>query len=103
VPVACNYVEAPLNFRPTYKLDIGTDMYDTGSKKRIPAWTDRILYVPNGLNCLAYNADFSLQTSDHRPVYASFAVKIDCDVSSSSAQEAKTPSFSSESQVCAIM
>lgn len=40
-----NFTEPPLNFRPTYKLDIDSDAYDSGSKKRIPAWTDRVLYV----------------------------------------------------------
>ena len=73
------YLEPPLNFRPTYKLDVGTDnTYDTGPKNRIPAWTDRILYVEAAcLQCLAYNADFSINTSDHKPVYATFAVDVE--------------------------
>ena len=36
--------EASLGFNPTYKFDRGTDVYDSGEKKRIPAWTDRILF-----------------------------------------------------------
>lgn len=73
-----NSIEAPLNFKPTYKYDVGTDVYDTSSKGRIPSWTDRILYVPRpGVQCLAYNADESVKTSDHRPVYASFSVDIE--------------------------
>jgi hypothetical protein len=70
-------IEGPLHFKPTYKLDRDSDDYDTGPKRRIPAWTDRILYVDRGLQCLAYNADMSLRTSDHRPVYASFKLEIE--------------------------
>lgn len=33
------------------------------------------------MQCTAYNADFSLKTSDHRPVYASFAARVDVDES----------------------
>ena len=71
------FVEAPLNFKPTYKLDIGSDDYDTGKKRRAPAWTDRVLYVEQpGFTCTAYNSDVSLRTSDHRPVYASFVAAV---------------------------
>ena len=33
------YEEGPLLFRPTYRYDVGTDIYDTSEKMRIPAWT----------------------------------------------------------------
>ena len=39
------YREGPLNFRPTYKFDSGSDVYDTSSKRRVPAWTDRVLFA----------------------------------------------------------
>ncbi|XP_077422631.1 inositol polyphosphate 5-phosphatase K-like isoform X5 [Vanacampus margaritifer] len=47
------FEEGPLDFQPTYKFDVNTDTYDSrlyrtwfafNSKKRKPAWTDRILW-----------------------------------------------------------
>lgn len=40
------FTEGPLYFRPTYKLDVGVDRYDSGPKRRVPAWTDRVLFKP---------------------------------------------------------
>jgi len=125
------FAEGPLHFRPTYKYDVGTQVYDSSSKGRIPSWTDRILYVPrsNGcVKCLAYNAVTDLVTSDHRPVYASFEVKLQhrhlpnetaeglsVDTGEASGGnggarmnmigggDRSSPQFTSESQVCTIM
>ena len=39
--------EAPINFRPTYKFDKHSQEpldYDSSEKRRVPAWTDRILF-----------------------------------------------------------
>lgn len=33
--------EAPIQFLPTYKFDIGCDIYDTTSKQRTPSYTVR--------------------------------------------------------------
>ena len=87
-------------FRPTYKFDKGKDTYDSGPKKRIPGWTDRILFTPYALKCLTYNSEPSIRTSDHRPVYASFLLDVNLDGVSALAQGQK---FSSESQVCSVM
>lgn len=39
--------EAPITFRPTYKFDkytLDPFGYDSSEKRRVPAWTDRILF-----------------------------------------------------------
>ena len=39
--------EAPISFRPTYKFDKHSAEpldYDSSEKRRVPAWTDRILF-----------------------------------------------------------
>jgi hypothetical protein len=113
---AVSPTEGPLNFKPTYKYDVGTAVYDTSSKGRIPSWTDRILYVPrDGVLCTAYSADDSVLTSDHRPVYASFQVDLRLSTEAEagpagegaalgeSAGTGTSPEFTSESQVCTIM
>ncbi|KAH8129597.1 hypothetical protein ACSS6W_006531 [Trichoderma asperelloides] len=71
------YSEARINFMPTYRFDIGTDVYDTSEKARIPAWTDRVLRKGAILRQTAYDSAPTLMFSDHRPVYATF----DCRVS----------------------
>jgi hypothetical protein len=39
-----SFSEAEVDFGPTYKFDVGTDNFDTSSKRRTPAYTDRILF-----------------------------------------------------------
>lgn len=50
--------EGEIDFCPTYKFDIGTDIYDTSSKQRVPSYTDRILFLqnPNQLKQLHYKS-----------------------------------------------
>ncbi|KAK2466082.1 hypothetical protein APHAL10511_001724 [Amanita phalloides] len=69
------YQEGPLLFRPTYRYDVGTDNYDTSEKSRIPAWTDRILYLGSQLDLTKYSRA-ELRGSDHRPVFAIFRAEI---------------------------
>ncbi|KAL1402580.1 hypothetical protein pipiens_006028 [Culex pipiens pipiens] len=88
--------EAKITFPPTYKYDPGTQRFDTSSKQRAPAYTDRILYKfkpmavtavhrrtssiagkghhhpPVPVTCLAYDSVQSIITSDHKPVWALF-------------------------------
>ncbi|GMH93485.1 hypothetical protein TL16_g12642 [Triparma laevis f. inornata] len=79
-PVFEGYAEGPLNFKPTYKFDKGSDNYDTSKKKRIPSWTDRILWKkqadPDAIKVLSYASANDIKTSDHRPVYGSFECKL---------------------------
>ncbi|KAL3477830.1 SacI homology domain-containing protein [Aspergillus californicus] len=69
------YNEGHVMFPPTYKYDVGKDIYDTSEKARIPAWCDRILWKGSDLRQLQYDVA-DLRLSDHRPVWASFACTI---------------------------
>ncbi|KAL0841173.1 hypothetical protein ABMA28_014916 [Loxostege sticticalis] len=94
-----DFREAPITFPPTYKYDPGSQQFDTSSKQRAPAYTDRILYkaksltansssafsglrrissapASSGLKCLAYNSVQSVCTSDHKPVWALFSAAL---------------------------
>ena len=72
------FVEAPITFKPTYKFDAESDSYDTGEKRRAPAYTDRILYKGRGaetIRALQYDACSQMRTSDHRHVFALLEVR----------------------------
>lgn len=75
-----NFKEQEINFAPTYKFDRGTDTYDTSEKQRCPAWTDRILWKENGSHSrvrpIAYESAQSIRISDHKPVLATFLLRI---------------------------
>ncbi|XP_017844552.2 LOW QUALITY PROTEIN: inositol polyphosphate 5-phosphatase E [Drosophila busckii] len=88
------FMEANITFPPTYKYDPGSQNFDTSSKQRAPAYTDRILFkyrqvqglvirrqstVPGVstptqpyVQCLLYDSVPSITTSDHKPVWALF-------------------------------
>ncbi|OWZ21598.1 Inositol polyphosphate 5-phosphatase [Phytophthora megakarya] len=76
--VFTHFKEGQLNFRPTYKFDKRSDVYDSSAKQRIPSWTDRVLYLSNNkaydIELLSYRSQMSFRTSDHRPVCATFQV-----------------------------
>ncbi|KAK4873733.1 hypothetical protein RN001_013093 [Aquatica leii] len=78
------FFEANITFPPTYKYDPGTQIFDTSSKQRTPAYTDRILYKQKAnrrlsgqsdtipLQCLIYDSVPTITTSDHKPVWGVF-------------------------------
>ncbi|GKV06166.1 hypothetical protein SLEP1_g18087 [Rubroshorea leprosula] len=85
--------EALIRFPPTYKFERhrpGFAGYDSGEKKRIPAWCDRVIYRDNrsgegndcSLQCpvvssiLLYEACMDVTESDHKPVRCKLHVKI---------------------------
>jgi len=72
------YVEGPVSFPPTYKYTRGTDTLNLSDPpdKRIPAYTDRILYKHTDrlqANLDLYNMG-KLTESDHKPVAALFTL-----------------------------
>ncbi|OMO97718.1 Inositol polyphosphate-related phosphatase [Corchorus olitorius] len=78
--------EALIRFPPTYKFERHRPGYDSGEKKRIPAWCDRVIYRDNrsgavsecSLECpivssiLLYEACMDVTESDHKPVRCKF-------------------------------
>lgn len=85
--------EAVIRFPPTYKFEKhqpGLAGYDSGEKKRIPAWCDRILFRDSrstsastcSLDCpvvssvLQYEACMDVTDSDHKPVRCIFNVEV---------------------------
>lgn len=72
--------EGKIYFAPTYKYYNNSDAY-TGeivkskSKRRAPAWCDRILWHGDGIRQLSY-VRRELRVSDHRPVCATFLVDV---------------------------
>uniref|UniRef100_A0A8C3K252 Phosphatidylinositol polyphosphate 5-phosphatase type IV n=1 Tax=Calidris pygmaea TaxID=425635 RepID=A0A8C3K252_9CHAR len=73
------FQEADINFRPSYKFDIGKDSYDTTSKQRTPSYTDRVVFrsrYRDDIQAVKYSSCPVIKTSDHRPVFALFRVKV---------------------------
>uniref|UniRef100_A0A671RG29 Phosphatidylinositol polyphosphate 5-phosphatase type IV n=1 Tax=Sinocyclocheilus anshuiensis TaxID=1608454 RepID=A0A671RG29_9TELE len=73
------FQEAAIQFPPTYKFDIGCDVYDTTTKQRTPSYTDRILYrnrQADDIKVVKYTSCSSIKTSDHQPVIGMFQVKL---------------------------
>ena len=70
------FTDIPVAFMPTYRFDIGTCTYDTSDKKRIPAFTDRILYwarsrrYQDAIRVLSMQSFPVISSSDHKPVRA---------------------------------
>jgi hypothetical protein len=65
------FEEMPILFKPSYKFDPGTLTYDTGDKKRSPAYCDRVLIASNDnitYETNKYTCFYDAMHSDHRPV-----------------------------------
>ncbi|KAM6170136.1 phosphatidylinositol polyphosphate 5-phosphatase type IV [Rhynchocyon petersi] len=73
------FQEPDIHFLPSYKFDIGKDTYDSTSKQRTPSYTDRVMYRSRHKDDICpvrYSSCPSIRTSDHRPVYGLFQVKV---------------------------
>lgn len=72
------FAEQEIRFPPTYKFDNGTRKYDSSEKQRVPAWTDRILYMSrkNLIKPMDYECIDNIVFSDHRAVYAVFQITV---------------------------
>lgn len=70
------FTEGVIRFDPTFKFDKKSAVYDTSKKRRVPAWTDRILFkrAPH-VDLLEYSSIEGSRGSDHRPVFAKFRVR----------------------------
>ena len=68
--------ENAIEFPPTYKYDVGTDIYDSSDKKRSPAWCDRLLYRGVGRIKQVEYRRHEIRVSDHRPVSGSFKLRV---------------------------
>ena len=78
-------------------------MYDTSPKRRIPSWTDRILYkMKQQVQLISYCCAQKIRVSDHRPVYASFKCNIDVDLDEISSEQNNFLRSESRSEVCVI-
>ncbi|XP_054164563.1 inositol polyphosphate 5-phosphatase E-like [Oppia nitens] len=69
---------ADIRFPPTYKFEINSNTYES-VLKRVPSYTDRILYRSKRLGhifCQQYNYVPHFDTSDHKPVFALFMAQI---------------------------
>ncbi|NWR48332.1 INP5K phosphatase, partial [Regulus satrapa] len=94
-PFLKEFKEGPLLFKPTYKFDLYSEVYDTSEKKRKPAWTDRILWKvknrsevaskegesPEEENLISvtlnnYISHMSYGISDHKPVTGTFKLEM---------------------------
>lgn len=73
-------------FAPTFKIIPGTNLMNHSA--RIPSWTDRITYRSKKiydsvghkdeiLTLLNYDSNNQVKSTDHRPVYAQFLLRMD--------------------------
>jgi hypothetical protein len=72
------WVEAEIDFRPSYRMERGVDMYNN-KKNQNPSYCDRVLWrsLPgfvDHVEPMSYESHMDMMQSDHRPVSATFKV-----------------------------
>ena len=67
--------EADITFPPTYKYTKGTNFYNLS--KRVPSWTDRILFKKNKKITPIYYDRICINFSDHKPIVGLFKINTD--------------------------
>ena len=67
--------EADITFPPTYKYTKGTNFYNLS--KRVPSWTDRILFKKGEKITSIYYDRVCINFSDHKPIVGLFEINID--------------------------
>ncbi|KAF9432576.1 hypothetical protein BGZ76_010600 [Entomortierella beljakovae] len=89
------FEEHPIDFQPTYKYDVGTNTWDSSEKRRVPSYTDRILWrsknpTIDSVKPYFYTSHMELLVSDHKPVSAFFRLKVSfkfsCHITTSSVE-----------------
>ena len=78
------FEEGKIQFKPTYKYDVGTSDFDTSEKRRAPSWCDRILWFKNPLHAedpewcklISYDACMDICSSDHKPINSVLEIKV---------------------------
>ena len=68
-----NIEEGEIQFPPTYKYVKNTNFYNIS--KRVPSWTDRILFKNNENITNLYYDRVNLTLSDHKPIVGFFEIK----------------------------
>ncbi|KAG5517968.1 hypothetical protein PMAC_000423 [Pneumocystis sp. 'macacae'] len=72
-----NFIEAEINFPPTFKYKVGTSEFDSSEKMRVPSWTDRILWKSKGIAAKNYRSYMNNVMSDHKPISLELDAKIE--------------------------
>lgn len=70
-----NLNEAEITFPPTYKYVKGTNFYNL--EKRVPSWTDRILYSNVEQITPIYYDRININFSDHKPIVGLYEINIE--------------------------
>ena len=81
--VFMGFKEGRITFPPTYKYDPGTLVFDTSEKRRVPSYTDRILWKGvkrDSVKQLSYMTHLNCLISDHLPVSSVFETDVQMEV-----------------------